>query len=286
MPKLSFLVLAWNSEKYLERCLGSIVRAVQAEDISFEIVVVDNGSTDGSARLYEDFSKTLGSQFILVKLQKNYGTTVSRNLGIGKATGDFLCILDSDTELTAGGWGRALAQLQENPGLGILAPRLIFPDGSTQPSVKRLPALWHKLLKIGKILFGLKLPNLDFYEGFPFSCAMYVDSAISACWLMRMEVVRKLGGLDEKIFYSPEDLEYCVRLRKAGLSLVYWPELNVIHHTQQITHRRPLSRISISHFMGLLYFYGKHGGWFGRKSVLAPFDQSPMVPLPEQNGRG
>jgi GT2 family glycosyltransferase len=119
-------------------------------------------------------------------------------------------------------------------------------------------------MKIPRIVFGIKTKNNDFYENFPFAEEQTVDTAISACWFFKKALLQKTGYLDEKIFYAPEDIDFSLRVWKAGLSILYYPAFSVFHHTQQITHRKPLSKTSISHFWGLIYYYRKHGGWLVR----------------------
>ena len=260
-PVLSFIILSWNSEGYLQNCLQSIVSTCGREGITFEAIVIDNGSTDGSPQVVERFRNGYGSHFILLPLGQNRGTTYSRNLGLRQARGEFVCVLDSDTEFGDGNIGDVLDRLRSDRRIGVIAPRLLLPDGTVQNSVKRFPTMLNKLMKIPRIVFGIATKNADFYQGFPFADEREVDTAISACWFFRKELLQEVGYLDEKIFYSPEDIDYSVRVWLAGFSVLYQPSFTVLHHTQQITHKKPLSRTSLSHFMGLLYFYRKHGGW-------------------------
>lgn len=259
---LSFIILAWNSERYLVNCFSSVVEKCTGENITFEVIAIDNGSTDSSAQIIQGFQAQYPGIFSTITLASNAGTTYPRNRGLEQARGSCVCILDSDTEIGEGNLAATLERLEADRSIGIIAPRLLLPDGTVQNSVKRFPVFWHKMLKILKIIFGIKIRNRDFYEDFPFPEERFADTAISACWLFRRELVEKIGYLDEKIFYSPEDLDYSVRAWKAGVGVLFYPSFTVLHHTQQITHKKPISKTSISHFKGLLYFYSKHGGWF------------------------
>jgi hypothetical protein len=107
-----------------------------------------------------------------------------------------------------------------------------------------------------------------------------VQSAISCCWFFRRELFERLGPLDERIFYAPEDVDYCLRSWKKGRAVVYFPFLKVLHHTQQISHKKPLSKTALSHFKGLLYYLTKHGYWFSRKRI----EQKWVVPLAQVMG--
>ncbi|WP_221248715.1 glycosyltransferase family 2 protein [Desulfuromonas versatilis] len=267
MRDISFIILTWNSKKFLDDCFGSIVSKCQSEGIDFEIIVVDNGSTDGSEAIFGKFQKENPGRFRSVLLGKNTGTTYPRNIGMREANGRNICILDSDTELGEGSLMDALSRLDRDDSIGLLVPRLLLPDQSVQNSVKRFPTFWQKLSKIPKAVFGVQVPNLDFYSEFPFTEETDVDTAISACWLFRRELTDQVGYLDEKIFYSPEDLDYSVRVRKAKKRILFYPGFTVLHHTQQISHKKPFSKVSLSHFGGLLYYYRKHGGWFSAKGL-------------------
>jgi len=267
MCDLSFVILTWNSESYLQRCFDSLIAKCRQEQLVFEIIVVDNGSSDDSLSLFNRYKSAYPDTFVLILLDHNTGTTYSRNLGLKKARGRYLCILDSDTEFAAGRLSQVLQRLEQDQQAGIIAPRLVYADGTVQNSVKKFPAFWHKLSKLPKALLKIPVPNRDFYNEFPFTGEHSVDSAISACWFFRKELMEEVGLLDEKIFYAPEDLDYCLRVRKAGRQIIYWPELTVTHHTQQISHKKPLSKVSLSHFGGLLYYFRKHGGWLSCKGI-------------------
>lgn len=250
---ISFVILTFNSEKYIDRCLASIHRKCTDENLRYESIVVDNGSTDRT----HDLVMTAPGEVKLIENRWNEGTTRPRNKGLRASSGKVISFLDSDTELLRGSVKAVCDKLIEDSGIGIIAPKLLLPDGSTQRSAKRFPLPQEKFLKALPILFGVKLPVSEFYSSLP-EGPVTVANAISACWFFRKSVVEEIGYLDENIFYSPEDLDYCLRAWKAGRAVLYWPSLQVRHHTQQITHKSPFNRISLSHMKGLLYFYRKH----------------------------
>ncbi|RJQ53797.1 MAG: glycosyltransferase [Nitrospiraceae bacterium] len=272
--QISFVILSFNSCSYLERCFNSIISKCLEERLNYEIIVIDNGSADESKSVIKSYEKTHPHNFATIFLPENTGTTYSRNLGLKKARGRYICVLDSDTELLDGSIRNVLGILNKGSDVGIVAPRLLLDDGSIQNSVKKFPTLFHKIIKLPNAVFKINTPNVDFYTDFPFSAETPVDSAISACWFFRRDILAEVGYLDEKLFYSPEDLEFCMRVRKACKSIIYFPFLKILHHTQQISHNDPFSRISLSHFMGLLYYFRKHGGWFSTKNIYDCFKRT------------
>lgn len=255
---LSFVILTWNSEKYIWNCLSSLLSKCDSEGLQYEIFLVDNGSKDRTLQLVDDFRRRNNPPLKTFLLNKNNGTTRSRNIALKKVATDYLCVLDSDTEIVSGSISKILLRLGESRDIGIIAPRLVLPDGQVQNSVKKFPSLWQKLAKIPGALFKFSGRNHDFYEGFPFQSPTYVDTAISACWFFRRELLSDIGYLDERIFYAPEDLDFCMRAWKKGKRVLYEPSLTIMHNTQQISHKKPLSRIAIMHLWGLLYYYRKH----------------------------
>ncbi len=264
---LSFVILTWNSEKYIAECLRSIIQQCKNENLRFNIHVTDNGSTDHTVNILKNFADHAANSTYIHLLDRNRGTTYSRNLALKATHGSHVCILDSDTILVSGSIAEVLNYLDQHLDVGIVAPKLILPDGSVQHSAKKFPTFVHKMAKAGAILRGLQPHTDDFYPTFPFSRDTSVDTAISACWIFRQSILREVGYLDENIFYSPEDLDYCVRIWQSGKKVIFFPRLVLLHNTQQISHQTPLSFVSLSHLAGLIYYFTKHGGWFSNNTL-------------------
>jgi len=252
---LSFVILTWNSERTIGDCLKGISDKCIHEGIEYEVCIVDNGSRDSTVKIIEYGFKDLPIN--LIRLNANKGTTVSGNIALKRCRGDVLCILDSDSILQEGRI-REIISLLEDRSIGIVAPKLILPDGTTQNSAKKFPSVLTKLLKIPGIILKTGTRNRDFYGNFPFSFETEVDSAISACWFLKRELLDEVGFFDERFFYGPGDVDYCLRIKKEGKKIVYFPSFTILHHTRQITHKRPLSKIALIHFWGLIYYFFKH----------------------------
>jgi len=252
--EISFIVPTWNSQSYIEKCIRSIMQNCEKEKICYEILVVDNASTDKT----KDILVVYDTAISLICLEKNRGTSYSRNLALKQAKGHIICFLDSDAALKEGSIGEICERLMSSDDVGIIAPKIIFPDGTVQRSIRKFPSALHKLLKIKKFLFEKEPTINEYYKKIPETEAVTVASALSACWFFRRELMRRVGFLDESIFYSPEDLDYCLRVWKAGKSVLYYPFFTVEHHYQRMSYRGEGISIMLSHCKGLLYYFIKH----------------------------
>lgn len=255
---LSAIVLSFNSARYIETCVRSLVRSFDECGLRGEIFVIDNGSQDGSVALLQRLQAELGSQLTVHYLPHNTGTTRSRNLGLRAARGAHLLILDSDAYMNATAL-RALVEYQRaQPKAGLVAPRLIYPDGRFQLSVDQFPTVARKLERF------LALRQLESRE--PPAAAGAVDYAISAVWLISRAALEATGLLDERIFYSPEDVDYCIRVWRAGHQVHYLPSVSVVHDAQEISRPKGLlgiNKFTIRHAKGLAYLFLKHRYAFG-----------------------
>lgn len=265
--KLSFIILSRNSEQYIRKCLLAVQTSCHSENITdYEIILLDNNSADQTIRIVK---KLHLPNLRLLQMTSNLGTTRPRNLGFKQARGEFLCILDADTEIRKSDFSGAFAHIQKNPRVGILAPRLILQCGAVQHSVKKFPTGPDKLKSMAGILLRGSLSGTDHYCDFSFDSVREVDTAISACWILPQRTVTQIGLLDENIFYAPEDVDYCLRLNALGKKVVYYPFFEIVHHTQQVSHKRPFSFLSLSHVLGLAYYFKKHRYFFSREKLYA-----------------
>ena len=254
--------------RYVESCLLSVFEDLDASGLAFELIVIDNGSSDGTLQALQRMARPA---LTVIPLGHNTGTTFSRNIGLRMARGEFICILDSDIEIQSAGTFSALLRfMQQHADVGILAPQLRFPSGRYQKTVDVYPTLSHKLRRF------LHLREMEAQEGQqPQSVAPQdVDYAVSAFWLLPRGLMDRIGLLDEQIFYAPEDVDYCLRTALAGLRVVYLPAVVATHHAQEISRRKLLSKSFREHLKGLAYFYRKHGFVFSLRDVYARIAQA------------
>jgi GT2 family glycosyltransferase len=251
---LSFLILTWNSKSYIQACLASIENALAGGALTYEILVLDNGSSDGTPELLARLAAESGGRLIPHYETTNTGTTRSRNRLIRAASGRYLCVMDSDVEIRPGVLETLVPMLTADPTIGIVVPRILYPSGRWQKSFDRFPTIIDKANRFLR-LRAIEAREATQSESFQ---QRAVDYAISAFWLMRREVSARVGHLDERIFYAPEDVDFCLRVWKAGLTILYVPSVSVVHHTQELSRGFKINRAKIAHLKGLAYYFCKH----------------------------
>ncbi|GAB4530845.1 MAG: glycosyltransferase family 2 protein [Haliangiales bacterium] len=265
-PVISIVSLTWNSARFVEPLLTTLQKDIEVSQVPTEVIVIDNGSSDRTLDLLRDFQKQHDNLHV-VPLSYNLGTTVSRNIGIRMARGEYVFILDSDTEIPPGtlrGLMEGVEAIPERDSLGILHPRLIYPDGEFQESARRFPTFFTKLYRLMR-MEDRRAQDESIDE--VLSGAMTaVDYAISAAWLVPRATFERIGLLDERIFYSPEDVEFCARCWKHGLKVWYYPEVEIIHNCQRLTSKKPFSKLGLSHMKGLARYWWEYSSFFSRPS--------------------
>ena len=242
-------------ENLLHRCLQTIYQ--YTKDISFEIIVIDNNSQDGTSEMIEQ-------NFPEVKLIKNpynKGVAPARNQGIKEASGKYILILDADMELVENTIKKLFDFMELNPSAGIVGSKLVDKNLNLQLSCKRFPSFLAFLFRRLEWIDFVKNSNTLKYhtmQDWNHDEIMEVDYIIGACQFFRRDVIDKIGLYDDKIFYGPEDIDFCLRIWKAGWKVYYYPFTHIIHHEQRITKKKLFSKISFKHFVGIYYLYRKY----------------------------
>jgi GT2 family glycosyltransferase len=236
-PDLSIIIVSWNVRELLANCLRSVLRQT---GLTLQIIVVDSASSDGSAVMVaEEFPEVE-----LVACEENVGFPRGNNLGLARANGRFLLLLNPDTIVHDDALAKMVAYLEENPQVGVVGPQLLNDDGTVQSSRRRFPSLKTAFFESTWLQPYAPQAVLDHY----YVCDVaddetaVVDWVMGACLLIRQEVVAKVGGLDEAYFMYSEELDYCRRIHEAGWQVVYYPQAQVTHLSgksseQAVTHR-------------------------------------------------
>lgn len=267
-PDISVVIPSWNTQGLTRDCLRSLLR--QDHGCRLEVVVVDNGSHDGSPDMIErEFPEV-----VLIRNERNEYFSKACNQGAAVATGRYICYLNSDTIVTPEALGRMMAFLEHNPGYGAVAPRLDNPDGTVQPICRRFP----KLIEVAIDQFGFE--RFEFARRYRDRAAMKdfdhlssadVEQPPGACLMMRRSDVDAIGGFDESmpLFYS--DVDLCLRIWRAGRPIRFLAEARIFHVGSASVVRHPLWR---AEFMrNQVRYFRKHGGvaraWAAKAIILS-----------------
>lgn len=252
--KISVVIITWNSEKHILRMMESLISDLKDSSLYYEIFIVDNGSKDKTVSIVkENFLEDI----VLIQLGKNMGTTFSRNIGLRMCTGEFVVILDSDTLIPKGSLNKLVEAFEDidSDKIGLIHPKLVYSDGTFQESARKFPTLKSKFFRFFDLENSRK--KTESIKGVLEQEVCKVDYAISAAWIVRRDIFDKFGYLDEKIFYAPEDAEFCARIWNNGYEVWYYPKVEIIHDCQRITKRKPFTKMWFSHLKGLFYFWNK-----------------------------
>lgn len=248
--KISIVIISWNTKQVTRDCLRSLDQSLAADKLASqtEVIVVDNGSTDGSpAMIKKEFPHVT-----LILNRQNVGFGRANNQGIAKANGDRILLLNSDTIVFPGAVKKLSAFVEAHPRAGVVGPRLKNADGTPQPSAGSFPDPWTVFLMLFMEHF---VPVRRVRAAFPKSRP--VDWVMGAAMMCRAAALREVKGFDEGIFLYMEEVELCYRLKKAGWEVHYEPRAVITHLGGASS---PAGRpAQIRHiFEGLTYFYRKH----------------------------
>lgn len=239
---LSIIIVNFNTRDFLRDCLTSIFS--QKAKMDFEVWVVDNASQDQSVQMVEkEFPKVK-----LIKNKENLGFAKGNNSALQKSRGKYLFLLNTDTVVKEGSIAKIVDFMGKNPQAGALGLKIFNPDGSPQPSV----GIFYNLFSAFLMLFGGE--SLGFLRTSP-SEIKEVDWVAGAALVVRREILNKTGLLDENLFMYMEEVEWCYRIKKAGLKIFFYPGAQVIHYERASSSK---SAAILGIYKGLIYFYQKH----------------------------
>lgn len=253
---ISFIIVNWNTKKLLEQGIASIYK--YAKDINYEIIVVDNASKDGSA---EQVKRKFPKVKLIVNSQ-NLGFAKANNQGIKVARGEFIFLFNSDAYLIDDSIANLIKRAREIPNLGAIAPQILNEDRTIQQSVGYNPDLLRVTLWMS---FVDDLPFGDFLKPYHVDHDRFyrkehqVDWLTGAALIVPKRVIEKIGPLDGNIFMYGEDVDWCMRIKKAGFAIYFSPVAKLVHIGRGSANQISKNAI-LGEFKGLLYIYKKHRG--------------------------
>ncbi|PIP26410.1 MAG: hypothetical protein COS71_00590 [Candidatus Moranbacteria bacterium CG06_land_8_20_14_3_00_40_12] len=213
--KLSIIIVNYQSELYLQKCLASLFRFNPG--IDFEIVVVNNDEKEKLEKTKEKFPSV-----VLINSPQNNGFGAACNLGVRHAKGDLLFFLNPDTEVLSDNLSILLDRFVENKKIGVLGPKLVTMEGKTQPWCAGKDFSFWELIKNN---FGV-IASRKIWESENETQADWVSGA---ALFVRQELFDKIGGFDEKFFMYGEDIDLCRRIREEKYEVRFCPQASILH---------------------------------------------------------
>jgi GT2 family glycosyltransferase len=211
---LSIIIVSFNARADLERCLESLRAAPPA--VAHEIIVVDNGSTDGSVDAARRFPGVR-----VIEAGANLGFARANNIGIRESTGVNLLLLNSDTVVSSGSIDRLLDELDRDSSVAVVGPRLVDGDGRAELSFGRMIGPLNELRQ-KRLARSAAVEQLTRRRQYP-------DWVSGACLLVRRTDAEAAGGLDERFFMYTEDVDFCAAVRALGRRILFTPDVEVVH---------------------------------------------------------
>lgn len=253
-PTLSIIIVSWNVASLLIGCLRSIAATCPA---GTEVIIVDSASTDDTvSRVRSGFpGVTLLSQ------SSNIGFTRGNNIGLAAAHGEYLMLLNPDTELLANAAQTMIAILRENPAVGLVGPRTLNPDGSDQNTRRRFPTFRTAVFESTWLQRYAPRGLLDSYRvrDVADDATAPVDWVQGSCLLARRAVYQAIGGLDEGFVMYSEELDWCHRAKDAGWGVLYSGGARILHYGGQSSAQVPARTHILFNQSKLRYIRKYHG---------------------------
>ena len=261
--KLSIVIICWNDRKYLATCLESIYAYTRGLD--FEIIVADNGSTDGSLDLVRaHFPKVL-----VVENGRNMGFGPGNNGGIRMARGEYVLLLNPDTYLRDGALEKWIKYADLHPKAGAFGCRTLNENGSLQITAQPLPTVFKYFCKAiclrwpGRIFDALQVDKYLDWDG---STDREIGFQAGCTLMLRRELLQQLQGFDERFHHQYEDADLCCRVWKAGYSVRFCHDAEIVHIGGVNRGGYPI-KVILETERGKYKYFHKHFGIRGAKRL-------------------
>ena len=264
-PDVSVVVVSFNTRDLLRECLTTLAR--EAANITYEVLVVDSASRDGSADMVEqEFPNAR-----LFRSDQNLGFAGANNLAFPECRGRYVVLLNSDAFLTPNALPLSVKYMDANPRAGIGGARLVGRDGAWQPSARMFPSMLNDFLSLSGL--SAKYPRSKFFGRGDRTwadnlIACETDWVPGAYTIIRRSALEEVGYFDPRFFLYYEEVDLCLRFKNAGYKVFYWPDVVVIHlggesskTLQQMTMSSVGAQLTLWRMRSALMYYRKHHGW-------------------------
>ncbi len=256
MVDLSIIIVSWNTRDLLKECLDSIYK--YTSNITFEVIVVDNASSDGSV----DLVKKMFPQVHVIANDYNAGFTKANNQGIKISNGKYIAILNPDTRLIENVFGPLVEIMKKQNDIGAIGPKILSGDGTSIQYVcaRKLPTPYLDL--INNLKLDKKFPNLFsgiYMYNWDHNNSRFVELISGACMVIRKKTIEDIGLFDEKQFMYADDLDMCKRILEGRWKIYYHANVSIIHYGGESSKKIKIFT-NIAMLESKYYYYQKHHG--------------------------
>ncbi|MBE9174508.1 glycosyltransferase family 2 protein [Synechocystis salina LEGE 06155] len=255
---LSIITVTHNHKQYIKAYMEALLPEIK--DMEAEVILIDNKSDDNSARLINQYAENNGKIKLYVN-QKRQGFSANNNHGMAKARGEYILLLNPDTEVKKNSLRSLINFMEENQNVGLCGAQLIFPNGTIQPSARRFPSIGSTIARRTPLRIFLRnsasnrrhlMLDLDHYH------PQSVDWLLGACLMIRREVLETVGPLDEGFFLYVEDIDWARRIHQAGWGVFYVPTATVVHHHIAVSDKHFFSYYMWLHLTSMMRYFRKY----------------------------
>jgi exopolysaccharide biosynthesis polyprenyl glycosylphosphotransferase len=260
---VSVAIINWGAPPLLENCLNAIFPI--PGQLEFEVVVVNYGAVENTD------TESLRQRFPSVQFIENAyprGVAAARNQALKATTGDFVLLLDANAQITPEAIHELATFAEKTPEAGIIGAKIIDAGGKLQFTCRRFPTILTPLLRRLQFIPLVRKSRLlqeQLMMDWDHNSTAEVDYVLGACQLIRREVIKEVGWLDEKYYHGPEDADYCLRAQAHGWKVFYYPHAIAVYHQQRRSQNFLRAR-RWKRFWANLYFFQKHGYLFNARS--------------------
>ncbi len=252
--RVSVLIIHYRTPDLLRQCLESLTPIIGPA--GSDVIVVDNASGD----LTPDWIENDFPGVRLLAQSRNLGYSRAVNLAISEASGELFLVLNPDIIVPPDAIGKLVAAADEHPEVGVIAPKLLNPDGSLQHSCRRFydfKTFVYRRTPLGKLRPNSEVLRHHLMLDYDHRTPRVVDWVLGGAMLVRREAVEDVGGMDERFFLYFEDVDWCYRMHQRGWRVLYVPDAEMVHHHRRESARKPLGKSFMSHLMSVVRFYEK-----------------------------
>jgi N-acetylglucosaminyl-diphospho-decaprenol L-rhamnosyltransferase len=252
--EVSIIIVSFNTRQFIDTCLQALL--ARTRGVSFETIVVDNASRDGSVEMIEAKYPSVR----VVRNPRNLGYAGGVNQGIARAHGRYFLILNPDIEVMEGAVENLWAFMERSPRVGVAGAKLLYPDGSLQMSCRTFYTLRTVLLRrtlLGKLFPDARIVRDHLMLDWDHDSERQVDWVLGACMMVRRAAYESLGGMDERFFLYLEDVDWCYRMTKHGWQVHYVPSAVMTHYHRRESARLFPDRKLVAHLLSTFRFFDK-----------------------------